>query len=411
MNYKKVKLGDISTVSSSKRIFARQYVTSGVPFYRQKEILDKKDKKEITEPLYISQDTYNDIKKRFGVPQKGDLLITAVGVTLGIPYIVEDELFYFKDGNLIWLKDFDKDINSRYLYYWITSDNGQKLMWSRTIGSAQPALTIDIVKQIEISLPNYEKQCKIVNILSVYDNLLENNGKQIKLLEEAAQRLYKEWFVDLRFPGYEAVEVIDGIPSGWTLQSLSDVFDYIRGKSYTSQEIVDKNGVIMVNLKNIKAFGGYKRNAEKNFIGKFKDEQRLCAGDIVMGVTDMTQERRLVGHVAIVPDLGEVMTFSMDLIKLIPKMVTKGFLYATMRFGGYSKRISPLANGVNVLHLKPDAMMSMKMLVPPCDIVEQYEAIFKIYHDKIEILQKQCDIIVEARNRLLPKLMSGEIEV
>lgn len=411
MIFEKIKLGDVSKVSSSKRIFAKQYVEKGIPFYRQKEIIDKKNKVEITEPLFISTETYNDIKSKFGVPQKGDLLITAVGVTLGIPYVVDDEVFYFKDGNLIWLRDFDEDINSKYLYYWITSDVGQKSMWSRTIGSAQPALTIDTIKQFEVPIPTYEVQNKVVDILTAYDSLIENNQKQIILLEEAAQRLYKEWFVDLRFPGYEAVEVIDGIPSGWTLQSLSDVFDYIRGKSYTSQEIVDKNGVIMVNLKNIKAFGGYKRNAEKNFIGKFKDEQRLCAGDIVMGVTDMTQERRLVGHVAIVPDLGEVMTFSMDLIKLIPKMVTKGFLYATMRFGGYSKRISPLANGVNVLHLKPDAMMSMKMLVPPCDIVEQYEAIFKIYHDKIEILQKQCDIIVEARNRLLPKLMSGEIEV
>lgn len=411
MTYKKTTIGEHCTVTSSKRFHLSERSSSGIPFFCSKEIIQKVNGDEITECDYIKEDVYEHVKKQYGVPAVGDLLITTRG-TYGIPYIYKaDDCFYFADGNLTWLKGFDDKLLPEYLYYWVQSYEGQKKIDAIAKGTAQKAVPISSIKLLELEIPSADIQEKIVSILSAYDSLIENNRKQIKLLEEAAQRLYKEWFVDLRFLGYEAVEVIDGIPSGWTLQSLSDVFDYIRGKSYTSQEIVDKNGVIMVNLKNIKAFGGYKRNAEKNFIGKFKDEQRLCAGDIVMGVTDMTQERRLVGHVAIVPDLGEVMTFSMDLIKLIPKMVTKGFLYATMRFGGYSKRISPLANGVNVLHLKPDAMMSMKMLVPPCDIVEQYEAIFKIYHDKIEILQKQCDIIVEARNRLLPKLMSGEIEV
>lgn len=87
----------------------------------------------------------------------------------------------------------------------------------------------------------------------------------------------------------------------------------------------------------------------------------LYAGDIVMGVTDMTQERRLVGHVALVPDLGEKMTFSMDLIKIIPKLTDNLFLYSAMYYGGLSKQISPLANGVNVLHLKPEAMMGIEM--------------------------------------------------
>ena len=130
-----------------------------------------------------------------------------------------------------------------------------------------------------------------------------------------------------------------------------------------------------------------------------------------MGVTDMTQERRLVGHVAIVPDNGETMTFSMDLIKLIPLSVKKSFLYATMYFGGYSKKISPLANGVNVLHLKPESMMGMEMLIPTEEVMEKYDEIFGVYQNKIEVLQRQCDFAVEARNRLLPKLMSGEIEV
>ena len=241
MRYKKIKLGDISKVSSSKRIFAKQYVDFGIPFYRQKEIIDKKNKAEISDPLFISQETYDEIKKRFGVPQKGDLLITAVGVTLGIPYVVDDEIFYFKDGNLIWLREFDNEIDSNYIYYWILSDVGQKSMWVRTIGSAQPALTIDTIKQFEIPVPSYNAQVKIVSILKAYDDLIENNQKQIKLLEEAAQRLYKEWFVDLRFPGYEDVAVVDGVPEGWKKGMLSDVAVFKRGGTITKSQVNEGN--------------------------------------------------------------------------------------------------------------------------------------------------------------------------
>lgn len=302
-----------------------------------------------------------------------------------------------------------KDTNPLFYYYYFQSP----LSPIKSIVSqcAQAGIRGSDLQELNVIFPNKSIQDKIADILSTYDDLIENNQKQIKLLEEAAQRLYKEWFVDLHFPGYENVEIVDGIPQGWEYQSLANVFDYIRGKSYTSKELVDKGGVLMVNLKNIKPFGGYKRNAEKRFIGKFRNDQNIYPGDIVMGVTDMTQERRLVGQVALIPNLRETMTFSMDLIKITPKIVTKSFLYSTMIYGEYSKKISQFANGVNVLHLKPDAIMGMKMLIPPIHIMKQYETLFFSNQQKIELLQQQCDIAVEARDRLLPKLMSGEIEV
>ena len=278
-------------------------------------------------------------------------------------------------------------------------------------GAAQDNLSWEKLSTILFPAPPIEVQKRIADMLSAYDDLIENNQKQIKLLEEAAQRLYKEWFVDLRFPGHETTPITDGIPEGWQYSPLSEVFDFVRGKSYTSKELSDTVGVLMANLKNIRAFGGYKRNAEKRFTGQFKENQTLAAGDVVMGVTDMTQERRLVGHVALVPDMGEPMTFSMDLIKIIPKLTDKLFVYSALYYGGLSKQISPLANGVNVLHLKPEAMMGIEMLIP-------HDAIVRAYHERIspiivriEALQKQCDIAAEARDRLLPKLMNGEIEI
>lgn len=104
---------------------------------------------------------------------------------------------------------------------------------------------------LEIVLPPLPVQKKIASILSNYDNLIENNQKQIKLLEEAAQRLYREWFVDLRFPGHETVNVVDGVPDGWSIMPLSEVFDFVRGKSYTTGELHETKGVLMANLKSI----------------------------------------------------------------------------------------------------------------------------------------------------------------
>lgn len=300
-------------------------------------------------------------------------------------------------------------LNTRYLCY--AMNQQLRLLKTMSSGSTTKFLTLGMLHGLDIPLPVIEVQDSIVTILSSYDDLIENNKKQIKLLEEAAQRLYKEWFVDLRFPGHETTPIVDGVPEGWTYKPFSEVFDYVRGKSYTSKELSDTTGILMANLKNIRAFGGYNRNAEKRFTGQYKANQMLYAGDIVMGVTDMTQERRLVGHVARVPDLGEKMIFSMDLIKIIPKLTDNLFLYSAMYYGGLSKQISPLANGVNVLHLKPEAMMGIEMLIPTKDILKRYHQQFAPMVTRIEALQKQCDVAAEARDRLIPKLMNREIEV
>ena len=191
---------------------------------------------------------------------------------------------------------------------------------------------------------------------------------------------------------------------------MEDVFTYIRGKSYTSKELAEE-GTLMVNLKNIQSFGGYNRNAEKRYIGAYKEEQSLKKGDLVMGVTDMTQERRLVGHVALVPEFNEPATFSMDLIKILPVELSNAFLYCAMRYGGISEMISPLANGVNVLHLKPEAMMGLEMMVPSKEIVNLFDNHFNNIFNTILSSQSQIRLLTEARDRLLPKLMGGEIEV
>ena len=201
-------------------------------FIDQKEIIELSNCQEISDPLYISESKYDEIAHKFGIPQPGDMLLTSVG-TIGIPYIVkEKDTFYFKDGNLTWFRNFNERLDSRYLFYWVKSAEGQGVLNNTTIGSSQKALTIAALKDLKILCPPIGIQNRIVEILTSYDDLIENNQKQIKLLEEAAQRLYKEWFVDLRFPGHENTKITDGIPEGWSVQSINDIAEYINGYAF-----------------------------------------------------------------------------------------------------------------------------------------------------------------------------------
>ena len=202
----------------------------------------------------------------------------------------------------------DHLLDREFLYYVLSSPEFYQEANSKATGAAQLDLSHAAFLSITIPLPKKCEQIRIAKTLSSFDKLIDNNQKQIKLLEEAAQRLYKEWFVDLRFPGHESTPIVDGVPEGWTEKRFYELFSFVRGKSYTSKELSDADGILMVNLKSIRPFGGFRRNQEKHYIGKYNADQILEPGDIVMGVTDMTKERRLVGHVALVPDLQEKAT-------------------------------------------------------------------------------------------------------
>ena len=345
------------------------------------------------EPAYYI-DKYNHTGKA--------IVVSRSGASAGYVSFWNEPIF-ITDGFLIEPKD---DVVYIFVYYLLKYKQSQLIGNQR--GAAIPHVTPNLLYSVEAFCPPLTTQQKIADILSAYDNLIENNQKQIKLLEEAAQRLYKQWFIDLRFPGHETTKIVDGLPEGWKKEKLGNVIEYIRGTSYTSSELSDSDGVLMVNLKNINAFGGYKRNAEKRFTGKYKENGILESGDLVMGCTDMTKERRLVGHVALIPNLKERAVFTMDLLKILPKTISKTFLYAQCRFGGLSYKISPLANGANVLHLRPENMADIEVLCPAKSIIEMYDNVFASMISKIEKLEDQIQLAAESRDRLLPKLMNGE---
>ncbi len=153
------KLGKLGTLTSSKRIYKKEYVDNGIPFYRSKEIKELGNNRDITLELFITEKRYNEIKQKFGVPKKGDILLTAVG-TIGEMYVVREyDKFYFKDGNIMWLKNFNT-LNTYYLKYALTSFVEKLKSLSR--GAAYSALTIEKLKEYSIPIPPIETQRQIV---------------------------------------------------------------------------------------------------------------------------------------------------------------------------------------------------------------------------------------------------------
>ena len=356
----------------------------------------------------VCEEVYNKRNAR-AIPQTNDLIFAREATAGNVALIQEGEKVCLGQRTVL-IRPNANLVNPAFLTYHLLAPEQQYKLLSTANGATVAHVNMPTIRNLKLSLPPLATQHRIATILSRYDSLIENYQKQIKLLEEAAQRLYKEWFVDLHFPGHENTNIVDGVPEGWEKKKLCELFSFVRGKSYTSKELSDE-GTIMVNLKNIQSFGGYKSDVEKHFIGTFKEEQTLMKGDLIMGVTDMTQERRLVGSVALIPDFKETATFSMDLIKLISFKLPNIYLYCAMRYGDVSRQIAPLANGVNVLHLKPEAMSNIEMVVASDSIIEKFVSYTSKTIESILSLQSQLRLLTEARDRLLPKLMSGEITV
>ncbi|MBQ9003693.1 MAG: restriction endonuclease subunit S, partial [Eggerthellaceae bacterium] len=184
---------DFCEVTSSKRCHLSERSNKGVPFYRSKEIIQAFNGEKITDCDYIDEDLYASIRNKFGVPQPGDLLVTSRG-SIGVPYLYTDaDRFYFADGNLTWLRNFDSQADSRFLYYWFLSPVGKHTVDSCAKGTAQKAVAIEALKRSSIDLPVVGAQRRIASILMAYDNIIENNRRQITLLEEAADLTFANW--------------------------------------------------------------------------------------------------------------------------------------------------------------------------------------------------------------------------
>ncbi len=388
------KLGDVSRGRSKHRprndasLFGGDY-----PFIQTADVKDA--------PFYIT--SYSDTYNEKGLAQsklwhKGTLCITIAAniadtAILGIDACFPDSVMGFLPYKGV------SDV--RFVKY--AFDMLQRDMRQISQGTAQDNLSWQKLSTIKFPKPPIEIQERIADLLVSYEDLIENNQKQIKLLEEAAQRLYKEWFVDLRFPGHEKTAIIDGAPEGWHKDSVDSRISLLSGYAFKSAEFVDNGRYKIVTIKNVKdgTFDGDNVSLIDEIPSKMPKHCVLEEGDILLSLTGN------VGRVCLV--YGDNYLLNQRVAKL--KSDIPGFAYCLFRSKDMFDEMNNLANGAAQQNLSPIRTGKIEIRFPPEDIIQCFENIVRPIIDQVIKLNKVNVVLSETRDRLLPKLMSGEIEV
>lgn len=401
MEWKEVTLGDLCEISSSKRIFAKEYQSDGVPFYRGKEIIAKQKGNAISNELFISRNRYEEIKARYGVPQQRELLLTSVG-TLGVPYVIKEEEFYFKDGNLTWFRHFN-GLDVEYLYYWFLSPYGKNEINTKAIGSTQKALTIDSLSKFDIKIPvNLDDQRRIASILSSLDRKIELNNKINADLEEMAQAIFKNWFVD--FEPFKDGKFVDSelgmIPEGWKVGTLGDI---TKNKSAKVKEKNDVKVLSPVTTGELVLSEEYfTKQVFSSSIAKYKivnkgdfayNPARVNIGSLGRNEFDFDG---CVSPVYVVFSVLEGYENYFDLFR---------------KTDFFKDSVASLAIGGVRQSLSYDDLSLIETIIPSENIVEKFNNLYNQMKKTIKANKQENSRLSLLRDTLLPRLMSGELEV
>ena len=197
------------------------------------------------------------------------------------------------------------------------------------------------------------------------------------------------------------------------MKAVGEIAETFRGRSYRSVDLADDGGLPFLNLKCLDRDGGFRRTGLKRYIGEYKDSHVTKKGDLVVAVTDMTQERRIVARAALVPTLDkEFGVCSMDLIRIEPKSpVPKSFLYSFLRYSSFADEVKQHANGANVLHLSPERITAFRFPVPPTGLMTRFASFVAPTFEQMDTLENKIQNLRWTRDLLLPRLLSGQVRL
>jgi type I restriction enzyme S subunit len=281
-------------------------------------------------------------------------------------------------------------------------------MVSLKAGAAQPNLNAQIIKNLEVLLPALSIQHRIATILSRYDSLIENYQKQIKLLEEAAQRLYKEWFVDLRFPGYESTKIVDGVPEGWEKKKIDDVCASISSGSTPSRNNKSywENG----NIKWVKT-----KELQDGWI--LDTEEYITQDGYNNSSTKMFPENTVLMAIYASPTLGRLGVLATECccnqaaLGLIADDAKISWQWLYWKLYELRDDFNSIARGAGQQNISGIVVKNKMIVVPEKPIIDAFTSAVSKMFEKQKNISTQIRLLTEARDRLLPRLMGGEINL
>lgn len=375
-------------------------VNNGIPFITISNI-DSSNHIDFKNTLFVPEEYYENLDN-IRKPIINDILYSVVGSFGKAVLIKENKKFVFQ-RHIAILRPNPDIVNPSYLYYIMSSKSFYNKADVVAIGAAQRTISLTSLRNLEINLPTIDIQCRIAEILSHYDSLIENYQKQIKLLEESAQRLYKEWFVDLRFPGHENTKIVDGVPEGWAKKRINEFASILSGYAFKSSTFEENGYYNIVTIKNVQNgfFEGKRLNHIRKLPPGMPQHCLLNTGDLLLSLTGN------IGRVCMV--IGKNNLLNQRVAKIESKY--PAFVYCLFRSNSMFTAINNLGNGAAQQNVSPIRIGELEIIFANDEIISNFEKITSNIRKQILLLHSKINLLSEARDRLLPKLMSGEIEV
>ncbi len=384
MSWEKVTLGELAECIQpgpfGSQLHSSDYAEAGIPIIMPKDMIDGKISH--ANLIFVPEEHHQRLERH--QVMDGDLMVARKGDVRKCVYISENENGWLTGSDCLKVSLRKNVCYPRFVYYQLRSEYIGRWLEKISIGATMPSINTGLLSSIELLVPDLESQKKIAEIFKKYDDLIENSQKQIKLLEEAAQRLYKEWFVDLRFPGYEECKIVDGVPNKWSKVGLSDIAPIVTGKK-------DAN------------FGT--ENGNYPFFTCAQDPIKApsysfdCDAVILAGNGDFNVKLFR----------GQFEAYQRTYV-LSPRDKDDLFmLYQAVRDN--MRQLYQGASGSTIKFLTKRMLEEIEVYIPDELIKTKFNDICENNQRMIERLKRQIVIAREARDRLLPKLMNGEIVI
>ena len=401
-----IKIGSGSTPKGGSMV----YVNSGTSLIRSQNVYNLSfDYNGLT---HITEDAANKLK---GVTVfNEDILLNITGDSVARTCIVPKEVLPARVNQHVAIIRTDrKKMNWRFLNYYLASPKMQAHMLSLAVGkgASRNAITKQMIENFEVPYPPLSTQQRIATILSRYDSLIENYQKQIKLLEEAAQRLYKEWFIDLRFPGHENTKIVDGVPEGWEKKTIDDVTCKVTtGLNPRKNFVLGKGSNYYVTIKNMADNTLFLDDrcdrVDNEALEKINKRSDLKIGDILFSGIGT------IGRVALVDIPTNNWNVSESVFTLrVNDIVTKEFLYLMLLSPDMQNYCQSNAHGAAQKGIRMADLKAYSFNLPPFGVIQKFTNLVTPTIKKVSSIRNQIRLLTEARDRLLPKLMNGEIAV
>lgn len=406
MKWEKVKLGELYEVHNGLSK-AGKFFGEGYPFLTFSTVFNNYFiPKQITDLVQSTEKEQESYSIR-----RGDVFVTRTSETsdeLGMSCVaLKDYPMATYNGFTKRMRPITNRVFPEYIGYYMRLPSFRGEFRAFSTMTTRASLRNEDLLGLEVKLPSIEIQKQIADILSAYDDLIENNQKQIKLLEEAAQRFYKEWFVDLRFPGHENTKIVDGVPEGWRVASIADICDTVGGGTPSTkiQSYYEKGDVLWVTPTDItRNFSLALLDTEKKIT---PEGLKNSSAKMLPAETILMTSRASVGFFGMCK--YEVCT-NQGFISCIPKRENLQ-MYLLFNLKSRVEEIRQKAGGSTYLEISKTVFRELKIILPKDEVLAEYQKNVHDIFDEIYCRTEMIKSLVDMRNRLLPKLMSGEVEV